>query len=74
MLMRFENWRVEDLRTGKEIAIRVMDEKTAKAIAKEKFGFLFPKCSGHWTEDELKRYGVDIVQMSIFFKKIIKKG
>ena len=68
MTMRFQNWRIEDLRTGKEIAIRTMDERTAKAIAKEKFGFQFPKCSGHWTENELKTRGIDIVQMSIFYR------
>ena len=61
MMMRFENWRIEDLRTGKEIAIRVMDEKTAKAIAKEKFDFQFPKCSGHWSINELEKRGIDII-------------
>lgn len=61
MTMRFQNWKIEDLRTGKKIAIRTMDERTAMTIAKEKLGFQFPKCSGHWTENELRENGIDIV-------------
>ena len=41
MMMRFENWRIEDLRTGKEIAIRVMDEKPQRQSQKKSLVFSF---------------------------------